>query len=148
MQQQSGIGIIEKADSIAVPTRPVDRGMPESEQARVKCLACDLIQVEAEWCRRCRKKLPKPAIREVIKEVQVTVVVDVATFGPKAPVLPMAEYERLAIVHALKRSENGGEAARALGIGKTTLYRKLIEYRKSGAEGCIAEARKSGAGHE
>ncbi len=43
--------------------------------------------------------------------------------------LPMAELERRAILRALR--ETGGDklaAARILGIGKTTLYRKLREY--------------------
>jgi transcriptional regulator with PAS, ATPase and Fis domain len=52
---------------------------------------------------------------------------------PYAPesneLVPLDEMERRAIVHALR--ETGGDklaAARLLGIGKTTLYRKLKEY--------------------
>lgn len=44
--------------------------------------------------------------------------------------IPLAEIERRAVLHALR--ETGGDkpaAARLLGIGKTTLYRKLKEYR-------------------
>jgi transcriptional regulator with PAS, ATPase and Fis domain len=45
--------------------------------------------------------------------------------------LSIAEAERHAIEHALKRANNNKiEAARLLGIGKTTLYRKLKEYGK------------------
>jgi len=43
--------------------------------------------------------------------------------------VPLAEMERRAIVHALR--ETGGDklaAAHLLGIGKTTLYRKLRDY--------------------
>jgi two-component system response regulator HydG len=43
--------------------------------------------------------------------------------------IPLAELERRAVMHAL--GETGGDklaAARLLGIGKTTLYRKLKEY--------------------
>jgi DNA-binding NtrC family response regulator len=45
--------------------------------------------------------------------------------------VPLAEMERRAIMHALRQT--GGDrlaAARLLGIGKTTLYRKLKEYRR------------------
>jgi transcriptional regulator with PAS, ATPase and Fis domain len=44
-------------------------------------------------------------------------------------VVPLGEIERRAVVHALR--ESGGDrllAARLLGIGKTTLYRKLQKY--------------------
>jgi two-component system response regulator HydG len=43
--------------------------------------------------------------------------------------MPLEELERRAILRALR--ESGGDklaAARMLGIGKTTLYRKLKEY--------------------
>lgn len=46
--------------------------------------------------------------------------------------VPLKELERRAIFHALR--ETGGDkvaAARLLGIGKTTLYRKLKEYRSA-----------------
>jgi two-component system response regulator HydG len=44
-------------------------------------------------------------------------------------ILPLEELERRAILRALR--ESGGDklaAARLLGIGKTTLYRKLKQY--------------------
>jgi transcriptional regulator of acetoin/glycerol metabolism len=48
----------------------------------------------------------------------------------------MAEAERRAIEHALQKAKNNKlEAARLLGIGKTTLYRKLREYAIDGQEG-------------
>jgi DNA-binding NtrC family response regulator len=45
-------------------------------------------------------------------------------------VVPLHELERRAIQHALTRT-NGDRttAAQLLGIGRTTLYRKLKEYR-------------------
>ncbi|BDC49177.1 hypothetical protein F183_A14930 [Bryobacterales bacterium F-183] len=49
---------------------------------------------------------------------------------PKAPVIPLVDVERRAIMHALEHT--GGDrniAANLLGIGRTTLYRKLKEYR-------------------
>ena len=47
----------------------------------------------------------------------------------KEEVLPLEELERRAILNTLRQT--GGDkqaAARALGIGKTTLYRKLKQY--------------------
>jgi transcriptional regulator with PAS, ATPase and Fis domain len=47
--------------------------------------------------------------------------------------VPLAEMERRAVLHALR--ETGGDklaAARLLGIGKTTLYRKLKRYNRDG----------------
>jgi two-component system response regulator HydG len=54
-----------------------------------------------------------------------------SAIGPpgKNEVVPLAEIERRAVLHALR--ETGGDkhaAARVLGIGKTTLYRKLKGY--------------------
>ncbi|MBS1832413.1 MAG: sigma-54-dependent Fis family transcriptional regulator [Acidobacteria bacterium] len=49
---------------------------------------------------------------------------------PNAPVIPLVDVERRAILHALEHT--GGDrniAANLLGIGRTTLYRKLKEYR-------------------
>ena len=44
-------------------------------------------------------------------------------------ILPLDEVERRAIVHALKVNNNNiSDTARVLGIGRTTLYRKLKEY--------------------
>jgi two-component system response regulator HydG len=50
-------------------------------------------------------------------------------FPEKDEMMPLEELERRAILRALR--ESGGDklaAARMLGIGKTTLYRKLKEY--------------------
>jgi two-component system response regulator HydG len=51
------------------------------------------------------------------------------TPGKQAKILPLAELEKQAILDALQQL-NGDKlmTARALGIGKTTLYRKLKEY--------------------
>ena len=44
-------------------------------------------------------------------------------------ILPLDEVERRAIVHALKVTDNNiPDAAQALGIGRSTLYRKLKKY--------------------
>jgi DNA-binding NtrC family response regulator len=50
--------------------------------------------------------------------------------------MSMVDAERRAIEHALQKAKNNKlEAARLLGIGKTTLYRKLREYAIEGQEG-------------
>ena len=54
-----------------------------------------------------------------------------ATSAPMdtAVILPLAEVERRAIVHALKVTDNNiAYTARALGIGRNTFYRKLKKY--------------------
>lgn len=53
----------------------------------------------------------------------------IAEPGKQSRILPLAELEKQAIIDAL-RQLNGDKlmTARALGIGKTTLYRKLKEY--------------------
>jgi DNA-binding NtrC family response regulator len=50
--------------------------------------------------------------------------------GPAAPrVTPLAELEKQAILNTIKQLKGDKLlAARLLGIGKTTLYRKLKEY--------------------
>ncbi len=53
----------------------------------------------------------------------------------KDELLPLEELERRAILRALR--ETGGDklaAARILGIGKTTLYRKLKQFDKEGKQ--------------
>jgi len=55
--------------------------------------------------------------------------------GPAGPVMPLAQMEKEAILDTLRKL-NGDKllAARLLGIGKTTLYRKLKEYGIHGAD--------------
>ena len=49
--------------------------------------------------------------------------------GPLPAVIPLAELERRAILHALEYTKGDRAiAAHLLGIGRTTLYRKLKEY--------------------
>jgi len=58
-----------------------------------------------------------------------TVALRTVTPGRQTRILPLAEMEKQAILDALQQL-NGDKlmTARALGIGKTTLYRKLKEY--------------------
>jgi DNA-binding NtrC family response regulator len=56
-------------------------------------------------------------------------VIPISTAGGKAAIVPLAELEKEAIVAALHQLQGDKvTAARLLGIGKTTLYRKLKEY--------------------
>ena len=52
-----------------------------------------------------------------------------AAAAPSNGIVPIAEMEKQAILEAIERLHGDKlEAARLLGIGKTTLYRKLKEY--------------------
>jgi len=49
--------------------------------------------------------------------------------GPARKIVPLATMEKQAIANALKVvNDDKLKAARLLGIGKTTMYRKLKEY--------------------
>jgi two-component system response regulator HydG len=49
--------------------------------------------------------------------------------SPKSPVISLPESERRTIAQALAATHRQrGEAARLLGIGRTTLYRKMKQY--------------------
>ena len=49
--------------------------------------------------------------------------------APKSPVISLPESEKQAIASALAATDGErGRAARLLGIGRTTLYRKMKEY--------------------
>jgi hypothetical protein len=132
--------------------------LPAKHRLRVRCSHCELTQWEAKTCRRCHETLPSPIIEFVEVEkpvpvftkelVEVPVIREVLvpveqpclrcsglTPAPHGPVevsgsLPLlAEMERTLIQAAVERS--GGDrqkAAHMLGIGKTTIYRKLKEY--------------------
>jgi DNA-binding NtrC family response regulator len=43
-------------------------------------------------------------------------------------IIPLAEVERQAILKAIEATGTPVAAAKQLGIGKTTIYRKLAEY--------------------
>jgi len=60
------------------------------------------------------------------------------TGDEQAPVLPLAELEKRAIIAALDYTRGDrAVAAHLLGIGRTTLYRKLKEYRLEGQEPAV-----------
>jgi len=53
-----------------------------------------------------------------------------AASGSVSPIVPLIEMERHAIIRALEFTQGDrNTAANLLGIGRTTLYRKLKEYR-------------------
>ena len=53
-----------------------------------------------------------------------------AAGGSVSPIVPLFEMERHAIIRALEFTQGDrNTAANLLGIGRTTLYRKLKEYR-------------------
>ena len=47
-------------------------------------------------------------------------------------IIPLAALERIMILRTMKQYPNMKDAAKVLGIGKTTLYRKLKEYKEKG----------------
>jgi DNA-binding NtrC family response regulator len=64
----------------------------------------------------------QPAVSAVVSPAAESRFVD-------SPILPLNEMERRAIVHALEYTKGDRlMAAGLLGIGRTTLYRKLKEY--------------------
>ena len=61
---------------------------------------------------------------------QLSPVIAVGSAGsPPTAILPLAEVERQALVHALEVADNNiTQAAQALGINRATLHRKLKKY--------------------
>ena len=55
---------------------------------------------------------------------------DVAGLPTIVPLMPLQRLERIAILQALRETRDRTAAAAKLGIGRTTLYRKLNEMRK------------------
>ena len=125
-------------------------------------LQCELVQWgDRGHCRRCGTVLPEPVVKIVERVVEKVIIPrcpqcggnhDAAVSEGAAefsvlPVTPdravtvvpshfptMAEVERIMILAAYRRSNRRPlEAARLLGIGKTTLYRKLRQMRQAAA---------------
>ena len=71
--------------------------------------------------------LQNPANAEMLEQTIIEALQNYRGF--KSSVLPLDQVVKHAILHAVVQAEgNRIEAARLLGIGKTTLYRKLREY--------------------
>ena len=82
---------------------------------RIICPACELKQAPAQRCRRCEAKFSYPSL--------------IAASVDNAELPKIADAERRLILAMMERcDDNAALAARLLGIGNTTLYRKLREY--------------------
>jgi DNA-binding NtrC family response regulator len=113
------------------------------QREKIRCRSCELIQWnDRSDCRRCGAALPQPIVKVVERVVERVVLRHCARFGESAtaePVVPtpfptMAEVERKMILAAYSRSNRRPlEAARLLGISKTTMYRKLREMKQAAA---------------
>ena len=81
------------------------------------------------------RRLIQAATERLMLQPVESVVPVVLSQGPQTAVFPtLAEVERAAIVAAYQRSNRKPlEAARLLGIGRTTFYRKLREIRQEAA---------------
>jgi transcriptional regulator of acetoin/glycerol metabolism len=109
--------------------------MMSEQREKVRCRSCELMQWnDRSYCRRCGETLPQPAVQVVERVVERIVVRPCVRCGESTasePISPtpfptMAEVERRMILAAHERSNRKPlEAARLLGIGKTTMYRKL-----------------------
>ncbi len=74
-----------------------------------------------------------PAANEPAGAVSPTEYSSKATPTPIASIIPLMELERRAIMNALDYTKGDrAVAAHLLGIGRTTLYRKLKEYQLAG----------------
>ena len=110
------------------------------EREKIRCRSCELIQWnDRSDCRRCGTTLPQPIVQVVERVVEKVVIQPCVHCGESAvaevivpaPFPTMGEVERRMILAAYRRSNRRPlEAARMLGIGKTTMYRKLREMRR------------------
>lgn len=89
----------------------------------IRCLACELRQFPAKLCRRCHKALCGPTV-ERVADLEPPAL-PLPPFAFPDPLPTAEEWEMLLIAEALRRT--GGycvPAAKMLGMGKTTLFRK------------------------
>ena len=103
------------------------------EREKVRCRHCELVQWrDRANCRRCGTALPEPVVKIVERVVEKVVIsYDPAQIPKGVPFPTMAEVERAMILAAYQKSNRRPlEAARLLGIGKTTLYRKVREIKR------------------
>lgn len=114
------------------------------ERDKIRCQQCELVQWSGpERCRRCGASLPEPIVK-VVERVVERVVVQPFSGNIVEAVLgqalsdtetmsnfpTLAQMERTMILAAYQRSNcRPLLAARLLGIGKTTMYRKLRDMK-------------------
>jgi DNA-binding NtrC family response regulator len=97
----------------------------------VRCAFCRLNQYRSADgdCRRCRQELPPMVPAQPISRATISVLLPA-----DAPLPTLQQMEWVLIGEALRRcSGDKVAAANMLGIGKTTLYRKLNESAESEA---------------
>lgn len=114
------------------------------ERDKVRCQKCELVQWRAhEKCRRCGAPLPEPIVKIVERVVERVVfhpspennagavsVHVLSEQGTTSDFPTMAQMERRMVLAAYQKSNRSPLlAARLLGIGKTTMYRKLREIK-------------------
>lgn len=135
-----------KAPSKKKPVRVIDPHQPKELFAEENCLSKDVRQAREQisllW--DAVKALPPPApqhqctisadfvstILTQIKQLELRLDAMLVTQADKeARIIPLAELERRAILEALTMCHGHvGFAARSLGIGAATLYRKVQSY--------------------
>ncbi len=118
------------------------------ERDKVRCQKCELVQWSGrEQCRRCGASLPEPIVKIVERVVErvifepfsgnVTQTVSgpvLSETGEASDFPTMAQMERTMILAAYQRSNRRPRlTAQLLGIGKTTMYRKLQEIKARAA---------------
>lgn len=115
------------------------RGMHQAsekpEERKIWCLACGLCQFTTSNCRRCGAALPKPeplpapaaqSGQNVVRERVEHSCPRCGLFADETHFPTLAEAEELLIQEAMRRAHGQpSEASRLLGIGRTTLYRRL-----------------------
>jgi transcriptional regulator of acetoin/glycerol metabolism len=100
---------------------------------RIQCRACEHKQPVSDFCRRCGRSLPTqhqpaPAAVEVVKIVERPV--------PAIDLSQTFEQVERTVILARVDHFNGNmiAAARSLGLGRNTVYRKVRSYRCDGAQ--------------
>jgi transcriptional regulator of acetoin/glycerol metabolism len=90
-------------------------------RAVVRCLHCELRQFAAASCRRCHRSLLAPA---VTSERSVALATSPLPWPESKPLPTMREVRDRLIAAAIDRTDGDPmEAAKLIGIGKTTIYR-------------------------
>lgn len=114
------------------------------QRDKVRCRDCELVQwSDREHCRRCGAILPEPIVKVVERIVfqpanrnpaEIPTVAGLSGLWDSPNFPTIAEMERTMILAAYQRSNRRPlDAARLLGIGKTTMYRKLREIKRLAA---------------